>query len=212
MRAFGLYRLLFFFPFVATLAMGADLESWQLFEVRVPLSRRLEWSQTTQARTRNGFSQFYLAREQSALRFRLAPHGALLGSYLYTRDRGSHGRWTDIHRAVGGGQVSLGRPGLEAESSTLVERFFAGSRPDYTRYRERIKVSAGRRVSPLAAAEGFANSHGYTMTRLIAGVLWRRPGRTQLEFNYYYDWPRHGLTAERHVLATTIHFHTGKER
>ena len=106
-------------------------------------------------------------------------------------------------------EAPIYRGKLNVSTRVLVERFIGDIVPDFTRFREYIRVSAGRKVAPYALVESFQTPRGLAIMRGQGGVRWRMSPRTSLDVSYVHDSSHRWYGPNRQAVATTLHFQLG---
>ena len=94
--------------------------------------------------------------------------------------------------------------GLRLDTRGIVERLFVVDRPQFSRYRHRIRLSSERRVGAYFTSEWFFDANGYLSSRHGAGVRWKCSEWGALEIGYLYDARRPGIGEPRHVIVTQV--------
>mgnify|MGYP001099221433 CR=1 FL=1 len=187
----------------ATPMFGAELWSWHAFDFTLVKNARWDWTLHTRVRSREGALQ--QGRSGAIGKFQLRPRLSLIAGYYYGREDIQE-EWSDFHRPFAGVEIPLvvrGAATLAVRS--LAERFLVGERPDFSRFRQRLRLVTDRRLGLLASTEWFFDRQGYLSARYSAGVRWRIFRGGALEVGYLYDaraaragGPRHGIVT--HLL------------
>lgn len=95
--------------------------------------------------------------------------------------------------------------GIEVDARMLVERFAAHHEPDFTRFRNRLRLSPSMKTAPYVGVEVFADAAGWQKMRYSAG--WRLSPSEEiiLDFGYFFEEGRAGIP-NRHMIGTSIHW------
>ena len=98
------------------------------------------------------------------------------------------------------------------DARSLLERFVEVSAPDYTRFRNRVRISPPGATAPYVSVEALFDADGLRGMRYSAGI--RRTITDELSFDigYFYENRRPGASPDRHVIGTTIHWRDKKTR
>ncbi len=145
----------------------------------------IEWGLHTRLRTREGDLQ--QGRSGTILRFKPHSRVSLIGGYYYGKEEDTRQEWRDSHRVFSGAEARVyGKGAVSLAARALVERFVAGSRPDFTRVRQRIRLSMDRRIGPFAGGEWFFDTKGYLAGRYSGGMRWRWSSWSSVVFGYPY--------------------------
>jgi hypothetical protein len=187
-----------------------DVETWNTLDASLLRRGALDLTLHSQFRTRGGLSDFYQFRVGPQARVQVLPRLNLGGGYWYREGQSAPGRWDDQQRVFGGGELTFVSSRADFRARTYVERFFGGSVPGFTRYRQRAIVAATEgRVSPFCSIEFFFLQSGWANTRPGGGVRTRISPHVRLELAYYYDKPRTHIVPARHILFTGLQLEFG---
>lgn len=139
------------------------------------------------------------------LYFDLRERATLLGGYYYTREKDDN-VWNTTHRSFGGVELAAWKRKAEVDFRSLVERHTVIAAPDYTLFRNRIRISPAGKTAPYIGVEAFVDVHGLRSMRYSGGLRREITEELILDFGYFYEnrHPRAG--SDRHMLGTTIHW------
>jgi len=186
---------------------AGELWSWHTFDVTAVKTSGAEVILHGRLRTGRSFGTLQQGRAGAVAKFRLNKTGTLIGGYYYGKEEDSAEDWRNSHRVFGGMEVPIYRGrGVVVETRGLVERFFAEERPQYSRYRHRVRVQTTRRIGPYVSSEWFFDADGYLSGRYSGGLRWRSVGSRVVEIGYLYDARRAGIGEPRHVIVTQLTF------
>ena len=129
----------------------------------------------------------------------------LIGGYYYTRVKEDRS-WTTRHRSFGGVEIAAWKRKVEVDARSLVERFSIVSQPDYTRFRNRIRVSPPGATAPYVGVEFLFDGDGLRGKRYSAGIRRSIAEELIVDFGYFYEDRRSGTGSDRHVFGTTLHW------
>lgn len=188
--------------------LTADTRSWHAFDAVVLGGSRLELTLHTRFRYDGVLDSFQQGRAGALVRFHTLPRWALIGGYYYGKEEDHPDQWRNFHRPFLGWEVSLVRRegGIALAGRGLVERLVGGRAGDFTRYRQRLRLTTDRRLGPYLATEWFFDAKGYLTSRHSAGVRWRFARRASLEAGYLLDLRRADLGAVLHLFTTQMQF------
>jgi hypothetical protein len=183
--------------------VAEELWSWHSVDFTVMKTAAFEWGLHTRLRTREG--ELQQGRSGSILRFRPHPRFSLMGGYYYGREEDTRQEWRNSHRLFGGAEAGVYRKGgVSVAARGLVERFIVDSRPDFMRFRHRLRLSTNHRIGPFVGAEWFFDRKGYLAGRYSGGLRWRCSSWSSVEFGYLYDARSPQLGPSRHGIITNV--------
>jgi hypothetical protein len=133
----------------------------------------------------------------------------LIGGYYYTRGK-EDGAWTTTHRTFGGVDVAVWKRALELDVRSLVERHATAS--DYSRFRNRLRISPAGTTAPYVGVEAFVDAEGLRSMRYSAGFRRALNDELMVDIGYFYEDRRAGIGSDRHVIGTTIHWRDRSRR
>ena len=139
------------------------------------------------------------------LNFDVHDNVTLIGGYYYTREK-DEGFWTTTHRSFGGVEVAAWKRKVEIDLRSLVERFSVVSAPDFTSFRNRLRISPPGTTAPYVGVESFVDTDGRRSMRYSAGIRRTLAGSLILDIGYFYQNRVSGADPDRHMLGTTIHW------
>jgi hypothetical protein len=139
------------------------------------------------------------------LNFEVKERATLIVGYYFTRAKEERS-WNTTHRTFGGVEVAAWKRKIEVDVRSLVERFAVASAPDYTRFRNRIRISPAGVTAPYAGIEGFVDADGFRSVRYSAGIRRAVTEELLIDFGYFYEDRQSRAGADRHVVGTTIHW------
>jgi hypothetical protein len=129
----------------------------------------------------------------------------LISGYYYTRSK-EKGFWSTTHRGFGGVEGVLLQRRLEIDGRSLIERHALISGPDFTRFRNRIRISPSGQTAPYLGIEVFVDGEGLRSVRYSAGYRRRVGENLYIDFGYFYEDGRSAAVPNRHMIGTTIHW------
>jgi hypothetical protein len=144
-------------------------------------------------------------RSGPILNFDLNDRATLIGGYYYTRAKEEQS-WTTTHRSFGGVEVAVWNRKVEVDIRSLLERFFVASAPDYTRFRNRVRISPAASTAPYVGVEALVDADGLRSMRYSAGISRTITKELIVDIGYFYENRRSGMGDDRHMLGTTIHW------
>lgn len=188
-----------------------ELWSWHSADFRLFEARGFEWGLHTRLRTREG--ELQQSRSGTILRFTPRSRITFIGGYYYGRDEDTREEWQNSHRMFSGAEARVYQNGaVSVASRGLVEKFVTSARPSFTRFRYRIRLSAGRKVGPYTSGEWFWDAKGYLAGRYSGGLRWPGSGWASLEIGYMYDARSPQLGPPRHGVVTQLLLERRRER
>jgi Protein of unknown function (DUF2490) len=134
-----------------------------------------------------------------------------LAGYYLSREK-EDGGWSTGHRPFGGVDLVVWNRGMEIETRSLLERFFVSQSSDYTRFRNRVRISPPGTTAPYLGFEVFVDADGLRNTRYSFGLRRTFADELIVDFGYSFDNRRPGLSADRHMISTTIHWRNKSAR
>jgi hypothetical protein len=202
------------FPLVGLLGilaappLAAETRTWHAFDAQVFSNSRLEAVIHTRFRYDGVLDSFQQGRAGGLVRVRALPRWSLIGGYYYGKEEDHREQWRNFHRPFAGVEVALlsREGGIELATRGFIERLLGGRRGDFTRYRQRLRLTTDRRFGPYLATEWFFDGQGYLTSRHSAGVRWRFARRASLEAGYLLDLRRADVGGVLHVLTTQMQF------
>lgn len=138
------------------------------------------------------------------LHFEAGDRVILLTGYYFTREK-ERGDWTTTHRPFAGGEFVIWNRGIELDGRSLVERFAVHGEPDYTRFRNRLRISPPLKTAPYISVEVFADAEGWRKTRYSAGLRREVGDELIVDFGYFFEEGRPGI-GNKHMVSTSIHW------
>jgi hypothetical protein len=139
------------------------------------------------------------------LNFTVHDRATLIGGYYYTRAKEERS-WTTTHRSFGGLEVAAWERRVEIDVRSLMERFSVLSASDYTRLRNRIRISPPGATAPYIGVEAFVDADGLRSMRYSAGIRRTITDELIVDIGYFYENRRSATGSDRHMLGTTIHW------
>jgi hypothetical protein len=173
----------------------------------VDTSARLLWFEPLwhfRARTTPQGGGIAQIRTGPILHFELHERVTLLTGYYFTREKEER-TWLTVHRPFGGGEFVVWNRGIELDFRTLVERFVAHREPDYTRFRNRLRVSPAARTAPYLGIEVFTDREIWRKMRYSGGLRVSLRGEMILDIGYFFEEGRPGI-GNKHMVGTSIHW------
>ena len=134
----------------------------------------------------------------------------LIVGYYYARAKQE--RWTSTHRPFGGAEVVVWNRSFEVDARSLLECFVVSAATNYTRFRNRLRVSPKAKTAPYIGVESFIDREGLRSMRYSAGVRRTFAKDLSLDVGYFYESRRQSAGQDRHMLTTTIHWHNRARR
>jgi hypothetical protein len=95
---------------------------------------------------------------------------------------------------------------LEVDVRSMLERHFVISGRDYTRFRNRVRISPPGSTAPYIGVEVFVDADGLRSMRYSAGIRRTIAEELLVDIGYFFEDRRPGADPDRHVLGTTIHW------
>ena len=135
----------------------------------------------------------------------LGPRLSVVTGYYYGKEEDATEEWRNFHRIFSGVEVPLFQTRKASVAARgLVERFISDARPDFTRFRQRVRYSTTSQIGPYAQGEWFFDAQGYLSSRYSGGLRWRWAASSWVEFGYLYDVRRPEIGPPRHVFVTNF--------
>ncbi len=135
-----------------------------------------------------------------------------IAGYYYTRAREDEGQWSTTHRGFGGIESMLWKRKFEIDGRSLLERHALMSGPDFTRLRNRIRISPAGETAPYAGFEVFFDADGFRSVRYSAGFRGKVSETVLLDIGYFYEDGNRISVPDRHMIGTTIHWRDKSRR
>jgi hypothetical protein len=129
----------------------------------------------------------------------------LIFGYYYTRAK-EEGFWSTTHRSFGGVEGVLWNRKVEIDGRSILERHALNSGPDFTRFRNRIRITPPGKTAPYAGVEVFVDAGGLRSVRYSAGLRRKIGENLSADIGYFYENGRSASVANRHMIGTTIHW------
>ena len=139
------------------------------------------------------------------LNFDVQERATLIVGYYYTRAKEER-NWSTTHRSFGGVEFAAWKRKVEVDVRSMVERFVNIAAPDYTRFRNRIRISPVGATAPYVGVEGFVDADGLRSMRYSAGVRRNLSEDLIVDIGYFYENRQSRAGGDRHVVGTTIHW------
>jgi hypothetical protein len=95
---------------------------------------------------------------------------------------------------------------IEVDGRSLIERHALISGPDFTRFRNRIRITPPGQTAPYAGVEVFVDAGGLRSLRYSAGLRRKVAENLFMDIGYFYEDGRSGGVPNRHMIGTTIHW------
>ena len=182
---------------------ASDFWTWHGFDVSPVKTSKFEWVLHTRIRTRSGDLQ--QGRTGTILRFNAHRQFSVITGYYYGKEEDAAEEWRNFHRIFSGVEVPVfQRRKASVATRGLVERFISDARPDFTRFRQRVRYSTTDRIGPYAQGEWFFDAKGYLSGRYSGGLRWRWTRSSWVELGYLYDVRRPEIGPSRHVFVTNF--------
>jgi Protein of unknown function (DUF2490) len=129
----------------------------------------------------------------------------LILGYYYTRAK-EKGLWSTTHRSFGGVEGVLWNRKVEIDGRSILERHTLVSGPDFTRFRNRIRITPPGKTAPYAGVEVFVDTEGLRSVRYSAGLRRKIAESLFVDIGYFYENGRSATVADRHMIGTTVHW------
>ena len=129
----------------------------------------------------------------------------VIAGYYYTRAKQA-GFWSTTHRWFGGIEGVIWNRNVEIDGRSLLERHVRISAPDFTRFRNRIRITPPGITAPYAGLEVFVDAGGLRSMRYSVGLRRKIAGNFFVDIGYFYEDGRSGVVPNRHMVGTTIHW------
>lgn len=129
----------------------------------------------------------------------------LIVGYYYTRSKEA-GFWSTTHRAFGGVEGVLWERKVEIDGRSLVERHALISGSDFTRFRNRIRITPPGKTAPYTGVEVFVDADGLRSVRYSVGYRRKVAESLFVDIGYFYENGRSTAVPNRHMIGTTIHW------
>jgi hypothetical protein len=129
----------------------------------------------------------------------------LIVGYYYTRAK-EEGFWSTTHRFFGGVEGVLWNRKVEIDGRSIIERHALVSAPDFTRFRNRIRITPPGKTAPYAGVEVFVDADGLRSVRYSAGLRRKIAESLFVDIGYFYENGRSAAVTNRHMIGTTVHW------
>lgn len=201
---FVLLRSLPFFLILAAPLAADEFWSWHTFDYPVLATGR--WSALIHGRLHFGYGKPAQGRIGPVARYSLTPRLSLIAGYYFSEEHDPYdwkGPWATSHRPFGGVEAALtSRRWARLAARGLAERYFVYDKPDYFRYRARLRYTTAARLSPVAMIEPFYDAKGLLSVRYSGGFRVSLTSARALEIVYTYDRRRQTSGTARHIIQT----------
>jgi hypothetical protein len=138
------------------------------------------------------------------LRYDGSKHSHITAGYYYRRGERADFEWAQ-HRWFGSFEYDfVERERWRFRARTMVERFVGGTRPDFTRYRERLLVESRGSRSMYGSAEWMLDRHGLQVLRVGGGIRVRTSDQMEVDVFYGVDRRRDPVRRNIHLVITTF--------
>ncbi|HET8550378.1 MAG TPA: DUF2490 domain-containing protein [Bryobacteraceae bacterium] len=187
---------------MAAAAYAQPTETYHVFDVDVPASHGLTVTLHSRLRTQSQTPGPYEARFGPIITCRVSPRQTLAAGYYYTEQKDTEAYRT-IHRPfVGASTTILSNASTELSARVSAERFLITGRPDFNRYRGRVRLAAKGRVAPYSNFELLLDRQGWRSHRLGGGLRAALGSRFHLDGGYFFESRRTNAGGDRHVWTT----------
>ena len=139
------------------------------------------------------------------LNFDVHDRATVIAGYYYTRAK-EEGFWSTTHRSFGGVEGVLWNRKVEIDGRSMLERHALASKPDFTRFRNRIRITPPGSTAPYAGVEVFVDAAGLRSVRYSAGLRRTTTENLIVDIGYFYENGRSPSVANRHMVITTVHW------
>ena len=202
-RVLVLLQVVFALLFGEQSVEASDFWTWHGFDISPVKTSKFEWVLHTRVRTRSGDLQ--QGRAGTILRFSAGGRVSVITGYYYGKEEDAVEEWRNFHRIFSGVEGPVFQRGkVSVAARGLVERFISDARPDFTRFRQRVRYSTTDRIGPYAQGEWFFDAQGYLSGRYSGGLRWRWAASSWVELGYLYDVRRPEIGPPRHVFVTNF--------
>lgn len=137
--------------------------------------------------------------------FDLNDRATVITGYYYTRAK-EEGDWSTTHRSFGGMEGVLWDRLFEVDARSLLEWHSLINGPDFTRFRNRVRITPPGKPGRYIGIEVFVDGEGWRSIRYSAGVRRKIAENFEVDIGYFYENGRSGSVADRHMITTTIHW------
>lgn len=131
--------------------------------------------------------------------------GTLIVGYYYTRAK-QEAFWSTTHRSFGGVEGVLWNRKVEIDGRSLIERHVVLPGADFTRYRNRIRLTPPGNSAPYTGVEFFMDADGLRSIRYSAGLRRKVAENLSVDIGYFYEDGRSPAVSNRHMIGTTVHW------
>ena len=184
-------------------AVAGEVWSWHSIDVSVLKTTKAGMSSMRAYAPAIPLERLQQGRTGVIGKFPLNGIAALVGGYYCGKEEDSAEDWQNSHRIFAGIEAPVYRGcGVAIDTRGVVERFFVVDRPEFTRYRHRLRLRTSGRLGPYVSTEWFFDANGYLSGRHGAGLRWRCAESSTLEVGYLYDARRADIGEPRHVIVT----------
>lgn len=139
------------------------------------------------------------------LNFDLNERVTLIAGYYFTRTK-ENLSWRTTHRSFGDVEGVVWKRVAEVDVRSLMERYTVISGPDYSRFRNRIRLSPLGATAPYVGFEVFIDGAGLRSMRYSAGIRRNISSKLSADLGYFYEDGWSGTVRDRHMIGTTIHW------
>jgi hypothetical protein len=200
--------LLLFIRLIVQAQPAADtlIETQHAIEAGLPITPKLHLTLHSRGRTQPSGLGAYQLRAGPILKYALSHSASLLAGYYFSAQQRAERDVRGAHRYFGGVEFSVvEKPTLEIELRALAERFVVTG-ADFTRSRNRIRLTSTRSAAPYTSGEWFFDRKGLRSVRYSGGFRWRYSRQIEIDVGYFYEPRRNDLGPNRHMFLTSIHF------
>jgi hypothetical protein len=135
----------------------------------------------------------------------VSERATLIVGYYFTRAK-EEAFWSTTHRSFGGIEGVLWDRKVEIDGRSLIERHAVLPGPDFTRFRNRIRVTPPGNTAPYTGVEFLMDADGLRSIRYSAGLRRQVAENLFVDIGYFYEQSKSPAVSNRHMIGTTVHW------
>ena len=190
--------------FMASIQAQTELQTQHVFDSSVAIGP-LEPLWHIRVRTTPEGGGVAQIRTGPIFNFDVHDRATLIVGYYYTRAK-EKGFWSTTHRCFGGMEGVLWNRKVEIDGRSLIERHARVSGPDFTRFRNRIRITPPGQTAPYGGVEIFVDAGGLRSVRYSTGLRRKFAENVFVDIGYFYEDGRSPAVPNRHMIGTTLHW------
>lgn len=202
--AFKLHQAMGCLVYFVCLTVSAEVQTQHILDSSVKIGR---FEPLWHFRVRTTPAGGGLAQIRTGPIFNIDLHerATVVLGYYYTRAK-EEGFWSTTHRSFGGVEGVLWNRKIEIDGRSMIERHSVIPGADFTRFRNRLRLTPPGTTAPYTGVEVFIDAGGLRSIRYSAGVRRKVAENVFVDIGYFYEDGRNPAVSNRHMIGTTLHW------